>query len=266
MRWWTADVARHAIAAAVLLAALLGTAWDVATVPVPAVGPFHGRGFAVLAMLVDTGMLVLVSGRWRWSHVGLAAMFGILAILSLATWSTGAQSCGCFGPVLIPPMVTAGIDAALAVSWIPSSRLHRSRATGLCVGAAGAVLVLTAIWFPRTDPQQAVQEILRSASTTDLIHGRWMVLLYRDDCAHCRASFRAWVMAVAADPRPHDARWCFLALGDVPHDEQLAVQEPPSDAVVLARTRDWPSVETPVAWEVHDGFRVAIYPSPLLDH
>lgn len=84
--------------------------------------------------------LSLFAGIWA-SLVRKVAMatFGVFASVALYKAATGAESCGCAGSIIVPPLYAVWLDvtvAALLFANVPDPTVRRGRLRALCRGAA----------------------------------------------------------------------------------------------------------------------------------
>lgn len=115
-------------------------------------------GNVVLAGLIALEIalaVVLLSGATpRWLDVVVALCFLSFAGYSFYLWSRSAQSCGCFGRIIVPPAVTGSIDLAMAGLLLGTMKQRRRPlsprfwairlACSTLTGIAAAALVVVA--------------------------------------------------------------------------------------------------------------------------
>jgi hypothetical protein len=181
---------------------------------------------AITALIVEggTGLLLLLA-PWhaRIRTVGASA-FLLLAGLATVMAIGGAESCGCFGRVAVPPWATALLDGGLAAALLgaPASPRTggpaRARLALLAalVGAGGVGLAVPATSPPATgtagDAAALVEALPRACRG-----GRWVVCCYRSTCAHCRDALPGWLrQARVADLAERGPRWAFVVVDDRP--------------------------------------------------
>lgn len=112
---------------------------------------------AAIEMALGLALLLRVGGR---ATIGVAAVaFGLLGVYSIILIAESAQSCGCFGKLLVPPSCTLVLDITLGIalaiaasfgSWSSTSRLLRLRQ--LIVGVSPILVALIAFY---SDPARA---------------------------------------------------------------------------------------------------------------
>ncbi|MGC8642054.1 MAG: MauE/DoxX family redox-associated membrane protein [Isosphaeraceae bacterium] len=277
--------------AIVLLAAPLLKAHQAVTAPAPVAG-FLGS-VPVLICLVWFELLLgcwILTGLYRrvtrWIVV---AAFGLFAVAALALALQGSESCGCFGRVQVNPWYTFAFDAAaaLAVGLCPASapppqtlwrlprRLIICCALATCLGGlatwailaqaprdldlgslgqhAGAVVVLKPeTWEGKSFPLIPYLDL--DTPTARLNEGRWIAVIYRNDCSHCRsvvpelwalASGRAGVQMAFLEMPPYAS----------PDKSLLAAASRLSSRIAVGRLSDrlqW-FAQTPVLVELEDG-------------
>jgi hypothetical protein len=94
----------------------------------PAIALTTGRMMLPLQIGVELclGLCALTGLYWRHLRYLAAALFTAFAAYSLYLATTGATSCGCFGPVRIHPWWTFGLDLAILLALLLSIPATRS--------------------------------------------------------------------------------------------------------------------------------------------
>jgi hypothetical protein len=263
-----------------LLSAAILKGYELFAAPLPETGVWSSRAFRIAAVEAEGFLgLWLLSGLWRrgarWAAL---AGFHVFFTVSLSRALAGEESCGCFGPVRIDPRWTAALDLAAILSlwrWRPGEGQGRPVGSRdlrvvvilllfLIVGIPGG-LVLAARW-PDLDADGSVVilkpekwvghrcPLLPYADIGDeLSRGRWLVVLYRHDCPHCRAVvpiYEAKARAVAANPAA--PRIAFLAVP--PHGTPLWKFASGSASLQgrLTESKEWYG-STPAVLRLQDG-------------
>ena len=113
------DVVRVTLGLLLILAAIL-KGHQLATEPVPGTDIFESRWLLIAAVELELvfGFWLLAGHRPRATWWAALTCFGVFAIVSAFKTITGAESCGCFGRVVVSPWYTLALDvgaiAALA--------------------------------------------------------------------------------------------------------------------------------------------------------
>ncbi|MGC8642723.1 MAG: MauE/DoxX family redox-associated membrane protein [Isosphaeraceae bacterium] len=230
----------------ILLAAALLKVHEAVTEGVPRTGFLGSYALLVCAVWFEVflGCWLLTGLHRQVTRCVVVVSFGLFAIVALVLRFQGSESCGCFGRVRVNPWYTFAFDtaAALAVGRTPSSgsgprasrnvrgRLLIASAAVVLLGGAstGAILAhrpatldaggtgvqvdsLIALkpetWEGGSFPLLPYIEL--GAATGQLTDGKWLVVLYRHDCSHCKSVVpELWTRATS---RP-GARAAFIEL------------------------------------------------------
>ena len=238
-------------------------------------------------LLLGCWILAGLYGRvTRWIVV---AAFGFFAVAALVLALHGSESCGCFGRVRVNPWYTFAFDtaAALAVASCPGPappprsmrgsprRLIVSCALAICLGGSatwailahapqvidvtgvgqdvGAIVVLEPeTWEGKSFPLIPYLDL--DVPMARLNEGRWIAVIFRNDCSHCRsvvpelwawASGRAGVHVAFVEMPPYAG----------PGDSLLAGASRLSSRIAVGRMSDrqqW-FAQTPVLAELEGG-------------
>ena len=110
---------RIATGCLLLTAAVLKT---VSLVDRPMLGGFwfETRSTVSLAIFLEcllASWMFVGSAPWWLRRVG-AACFAAFFLVAVSKWTVGAESCGCFGDVQVPPWITAGLDLAFFAGFL----------------------------------------------------------------------------------------------------------------------------------------------------
>jgi hypothetical protein len=278
MRWVVGLVL---IAAAVLKA--------VEIVANPTVALAMGRWLLPVQIGIELGIgLIALSGLyWRQLRWLAIVLFTAFAAYSLYLATTGATSCGCFGPVRIHPWWTFSFDLAVVLGLLLSQHLltpdtrhltpsssniqHPTSSTQLpaFVIAISAVTVALLVRYidHRTasaegivatdsglvilEPEKWIGKELPIADDIDLdlSHGEWTAALHRHDCPACHAALPTYEELASMGKN--------VALIEVPPFGNMNLSE--SDCVhgQLTDDREW-FVQTPVEIKLQDGIVTAV--------
>lgn len=281
MRW---------VVSLLLIDASVLKAVEVLTEPASAI--FSPFGMTVLPLQIAAelglGWLVLVGVYWRFTRWLAVVLFGGFTAYSFYLATSGAASCGCFGPIHVHPWWTCGLDLAVLLGLLVSIRLSgkttrnspdvhdhdlRSRRAGRwSMAAIGLALSLgtavglelyiepdriaaddglqTAGGLVILEPERWIGRPLPIAQYVDLdlSQGQWIVLLHRHDCAECQAAVPAYEQ-LAADTAGDSPR---IALVEVPPYGEVRDAEECCACGRLGDDQDW-FVQTPVEIRLRDG-------------
>ena len=252
-----------------LLAAAALKGWQLATAPLP---PDSLLPRPVWAMLVEGELLLalwlLCGGLARLDWAACVGLFSLFATFTLYQLTIGAESCGCFGQVRVPPAVTLALDLAILAAlffcrptvsestpawrlgvplWIlalvgPPAALAMTSYTPGSLESGGVVVLEPQTWdgepFPLTEHVDL---------PADLSEGRWTVVFYRHNCGKCLAELPDYHRRAAAGER--------IALISVPpHAADRLAGQSAAAAVAgrLSDSRDW-FIQTPAAVTLVDG-------------
>lgn len=193
-------------------------------------------GFQVGTEFLLAGWL-WTPGWWTLKRGAMTALFLVYAAVNAGSWMRGDETCGCFGPVSVSPVIMLPVDGFLAYAWM---RMRESVAipglAALLIAAAAVVPIAVVLYQPiihdETSVVAGMGEISppTSASLTSaplpgfdgrglddvasLATGRWTVVLYSDTCPHCRRDLPRWIAAVDRRPRGLSGHaWTFVAIG-----------------------------------------------------
>jgi hypothetical protein len=204
---------RIAVAGLLLTASVL-KCWQLATEPIVGNGLLDSRW-----LLMATVEFELFFGIWLLANLwakptwaAALACFGLFTCVSLCKAISGHATCGCFGQVAVNPWYTGTLDLAiiaLLLRWRPRGSFFATRR------AAVVVLLWLAIGLPAAyamgsytdttlsdvgqiigngkiivlEPEKWIGKrfpLLRHIDIGDrLREGKWLVLLYRNDCPEC---------------------------------------------------------------------------------
>ncbi len=194
-----------------------------------------------LGVAVEVLLAAWLFSQWRLrGAVGTAGIvFAGFASVAAWLWYRGSSSCGCFGPLHVPPALTLlldlGLCAALAVAWW-RYRHHPVRFRPLPIAtlvvaalAAGAMGGSVALSQPRV---AAIEP--RDATGTGITE---RVVVFRHDCDHCR---QVVPLIIAEAPADAAIRWRFIDATDPPVARSfIADLSLPPSAVVEQRPDPW---------------------------
>ncbi len=269
--------------AAVLLVIASGfKIWQLIAEPDPHLGTIPVSTW-VLASLI-TGEVVLawwlcVAHRHRLVLATAAALF--TAFAAWTAWQTirGDLSCGCFGPMQVPPMLMLAIDLLMAIGlWggVRGSTFLRSRwwhwAGAVCL--AGSIAGMAAWGRPRDADAPAATTTTSVAAHAptppgwryrpgmslgiadpQVRRGTWRVICYRYACPHCQAHLATWAYT-AREAATAGEQWAFLWLDDPALSTDLLSDRM---AGTLPRwQRTMPMMRTPALLTVIDGVVTAV--------
>ena len=186
-----AFIARAAVAILLIVAAAL-KAWELAT-SIP-----DKSSLSIAAILVEAPLaLWLLSGRNAAVSIRCAlVLFFVFLGVNLTSVHHGTANCGCFGPILVSPLISAGIDGAAILGCLyviggkwGSPRMIFALMLGLAalIGAVG--------WLSPDATHNPMQWVGRNWPVgmqvdigDDLTQGRWVVMLYSSECGRCRGA------------------------------------------------------------------------------
>lgn len=240
------------------------------------------RSLLFLQVVLEYGLALVVLGGFYWRQVrwGVLVVFVGFAAYSLFLATTGAASCGCFGPVKVSPWWTFAIDAAIASGLLSSILSNDRNTSSVEVGpptanrllVAGALFLVPIISLSvialagheRTlagpiqqvgnltilEPEEWIGQAFPIAAfiDLDLSHGRWTVLLHRHDCPQCRQEMPRYEQLASIEQ---------VALVEVPpFGDFINLHGGPAAFGRLSDGREW-FVQTPVEIVLEDGIVVA---------
>jgi hypothetical protein len=227
--------------------------------------------------------LWLLTGLWAGGarRIGLVT-FALFAIVALAQWTRGAESCGCFGQVVVPPWIMLALDLtvvaglALARPAARSSGVPRQRLAAACFSVVIGLALVSWLARPRvallqvsdgTDLGDGAVVVLEpmdwagqrlpllphlGADGERLAEGEWTVLLYHQGCPACQAKLQD----LARGRAPSGPHLAVIQVGDGSPDGPAAADQ----ALWLKLTPDrrW-FAETPIVLGLKDGVVVAVH-------
>jgi hypothetical protein len=278
----TLDVSRALVPVSLsllLLTAAFLKGYELYAAPLPEASVWGSRTLRIAAVEAEGFLgLWLLSGVWgsraRWAAL---VAFHVFFTLSLSRALAGEASCGCFGPVPIDPRWTAALDLAAILAlwrWRPPERsgwpvgAHCLRVAAvpilfLLVGVPGG-LVLAGRW-PEMDAEGS-RVVLRPETWVgrrcpllpyadigdELSNGRWLVVLYRHDCPHCREVIPLYEAKARAAADSDARRIAFLAVP--PHGTPLWKFAQGSSCLQgrLTESKEWFG-STPAVVRLQDG-------------
>jgi len=249
-------------------------------------GFLHNR--MVLAAIVQAELLLclwLLAGGWRRLRfvcaTGCFLLFGTVAMYEALH---AMPSCGCFGNVKVPPILTAIFDfVAVAMLWLsrpdnadsPQKPPTRMR---LAMASVAALATSTALWTgtlshppppssgektlivlePATWLNQPFSLLDELDGPADLRHGRWIVVMYHYDCEDCLEALPAY-KNLATAPR-HDQTSPRVAFVPMPPPAPPGADPVPDIPAfphfTLHDDHDW-FATTPVVVALQDGMVIA---------
>ena len=159
-----------------------------------------GQWSQILIALFEVVVVVLLVfyRRSAMSWIGLGCLFGVFFGYTFTRWVSGAASCGCFGTIPVPPVVTLGIDAIGIVVAGMTGALHARRRSTLGVAlsasfcCAGAGMVVSSVLSPpppdHYSPDEETQLLASEpySMLADADGPAWYVYLYDPDCPMCK--------------------------------------------------------------------------------
>ena len=249
--------------------------------PLPGAFPPGVEAAAVSGELLLAVWLVSdLWGRAAWTVAGVA--FGLFGLVSLNKALAGAATCGCFGAVPVDPRVTLGLDAGLLLALLvvgpPAATPRPRRRRAAAWATAGALLASLgpAAFLLGAEPavlggdgviagngRLVVLEPDNWASgrrlpvmdfidmrdpADDLSAGRWRVVFFRHDCAHCQAAMPSYEKLARQDT----ARRVALIEIEPPRGALIVAADTACRVGRLSASHDW-FVETPAAVDLLDG-------------
>lgn len=242
----------------------------------------------------DGWTLIQSAAEWAWGAwllAGLyprptrrltAGLFGLFAVVAATRGLAGRASCGCFGDLAVSPWATFGLDlaAVLALSFVPvRSGIDLApgwpRALGAATVAAwgllgGAVLPRAILAAPSAWVGGGTREVIpadpaawvgrrcplldRIEAADRLDRGDWLVVLFRRNCAACRAALpthEATARRWRAEGSPR--RVALVAVPPTTPADLTYLPEPRAAATgQLDPARAW-AVTTPRVFHIRDG-------------
>jgi hypothetical protein len=214
------------------------------------------------------------------------AFFSIFAAVASDEAAHAMSSCGCFGNLKIPPLLTAILDlSAVGALWWAWSRERRisistpimSRVLAglaLLIFLSGVLWTVYAFRFvvsvaAVSSPLAAANDLVILDSTSwlnkpfpllssidgadELRSGRWYLLMYHYDCDSCLEAILNYRSFASAQDARSRYRVAFIAMPPLPPPGKDPV--PPSDRylhLILRPDHDW-FATTPVIVELDNG-------------
>lgn len=120
--------------------------------PIDQIEPIPGEYQAIFEAVV--GLALLALHRWGVMWAFIAAMFSGFVGVALHRLIIGAESCGCFGGISIPPHITLTLDAAIVFmsAWLARAWGLRPWGFALTLGAAPTLLIAGAMYSKSATP------------------------------------------------------------------------------------------------------------------
>jgi hypothetical protein len=278
------------LAGALLLAAGVLSGWSLGHDIDPAATGLQDRRLHMAWFPVAIGLGVwFLSGfalRWAWwAAIGTFLLLGSIAVILAVQ---GANHCGCFGAVRIPPWITVAIDAGMVVMlalvrWRSGPPVTRPIQRGLpiLVASLAAVVAVPLLWRAlafvpaRFDPAGAIVgeapvvvcdppawidsrfPLLNhiEATTAPLDRGIWTLVVVRRGCPACQEHLDAFGVRFAARA---PSGWAIL---DVPDGEATPLVIPAAllswPVARLHARRRW-AMATPATLQLRDGVVTAL--------
>lgn len=143
------------IIAALAVAAFLGLGVYgklLTTKPVDQIEPIPGEYQAMVEAAV--GLLLILLHRWGVMWAFVAMLFSAFTGVTLHRLILGAESCGCFGGIKIPPEITMSIDASIVFmsAWLARAWGLRPWGFALTAGLIPTLLVGGAMYSRHATP------------------------------------------------------------------------------------------------------------------
>ena len=277
-------IPRILIAVVLLVAAGLKL-YQLSTAPLPGTGFMANRWVNLLESDCEIVLALWLLSGWRRKIVWILAMASFVMFIGLTApkYFAGAASCGCFGAMKVPPLVTLTLDASIVLLLVflrphphaPPPSNHMRLVVGAIV--AGMIVVATAIpvicYSPsrliadgtlvgadRTvllEPDEWVGQALPIRKHIDIAdelgHGEWTVVLIHHGCAECRTVVTELAGKAKAVGPGKAARIALIQLppyGDSMND--ILASEPLFLNGKLDESQEW-FASTPVVLRLRDG-------------
>lgn len=268
------------ITVALLVAASVAKSYQVVAEPDPHLGTWPVPAWFIAAVVACEICLSwwLVSGTAQRTSLRVAAgTFGLFACWTAAQAWARQASCGCFGPVPVPPEIMLGVDLVVGLAlWRASCRCvpcaeqrWRSIITGhvVILAAMGTMLLVRPLVLGASMPPEPTQGstalavgrpagwrylpgMVTGVNDTRLTTGRWQILCYRYQCPHCQAHMESWA-ARARTAATAGERWGFLWLDAPGSAPDLLTDHMAGDLPRWQRTM--PMMRTPALLTVVNG-------------
>ena len=248
--------------------------------PAVTLGPLSvpRNAMAILVGIELALSLLLLSGIWsQWLHRTCILLFSIFALV--ATWLaiSGAASCGCFGRLHVPPAITAALDALLVLALLLQGDRRRAEPSpgfwprilagmGIASGMMAALLLslrtpdVAGAIASATPVMQTGQFDPAAAGVSEVAQGRWVVVLYRSDCPHCKTHLGEWASLARLDQDMRPRRWAFMNVDASTVVGDLLDQYPTSGLLRLRKAM--PEASTPTTVVLRDGVVQRVYGAP----
>jgi len=159
--------------------------------------------FIAAAEVVVVALLLLFRKRW-WMWAFTAAMFSAYAAYAGSELARGAESCGCFGPINVPPVITFSLDTVTLVVSLAlalGGTFGNRRFAGWMVSAMGIAAISGLAYAHATAPPSsaltdnpelqatfdavfALPE-LESVASASASSPLWLLFVYDVYCEHC---------------------------------------------------------------------------------
>ncbi len=268
-----------------LAAALLKAAFISASIGNPG-------GTLEQALLINLELLLAAVCFWggvpKTTRKVLLVVFGGFAVYSFFLLAANAESCGCFGTVMIPPGWTLALDCVvltLLFCWRPDAMTPIKARPGRPVHQFGILFFLTAVpawvWMIASWPTSVSgEEDLASVGGTmhlqtdnwpgkvfplveqvDIGHqlrrGSWLVVLFHHDCVKCRETIPGY-LAYAAELKTYGSMKR-MALVEIPPYGQRTHKSLHDSSVMVGKlsdNHDW-VVQTPCEIMLENGVVVS---------
>ncbi|MBX3432042.1 MAG: hypothetical protein KF847_01715 [Pirellulales bacterium] len=236
---------------------------------------------AVVQVELLVAVLLLFRFRLQTTLRGTVVLFIGFAIFSAYRVLAGAESCGCFGPVKIPPLATTALDIIVVLAaWVASYRTQDGqfnfsravRAMGV-FGSLGALAAASFIWFIPSDasdnaigesgglvilePETWIGEKppigMHLTPAVNLSAGTWIIVLYHHDCPDCQDALPKYERLAAAT----QADGTRIVLVEVPPFAEASMDFNAAIHARLPEEIEW-FVQAPVEIQIIDGVVTAV--------
>jgi len=235
------------------------------------------RAVDIVLILLEGLMLAwIVSGRQRtacrWACI---LLFGLFAAVTLTIAATRSGSCGCFGRLHLPPLLIGMVDALLLVAWLAATPPPTPRPWQAVLATAGATSIACAVamsvgavfWVgSQALPSELRQPVGLPVLPVQILHGTWTVVVYRDDCPHCREVFAEWTTAARQGVAHGVQRWAFAdqaLTGDTTDSDLYRAADLPEGIPLLAG-QAFAADTLPLGVVIEDGRIMATFTRPWL--
>lgn len=238
------------------------------------------RSLLTLQVVLEYGLALLVLSGLYWQRLRwvILVMFIGFAAYSLLLATSGAASCGCFGPVKVSPWWTFLIDIAVVLGLLlVRTRLQNTADSGVLFPTKNRLLVTGLLFLVPViflfanvlarhnhtsvdsltqvgnltilEPESWIGQKLPIASfiNLDLSHGHWTVLLHRHDCPQCQEQIPKYKQLACREQ---------VALVEVPPFGDTVQNVGEAMYARLTNERQW-FVQTPIEIVLEDGIVMA---------